>query len=72
MESKNNNLVKLPFRIPRYKTYSINTAINGILEVYGDDKLWIYNNYRRFLGYFNKPYVNKSFFRYIQLPIVRQ
>lgn len=45
MESKNNNLVKLPFRIPQYKTYSINTAINGILEVYGDDKLWIYNNY---------------------------
>lgn len=45
MEGENNNSNKLPFKIPKYKTYSINTAINGILEAYGDDKLWIYNNY---------------------------
>ena len=45
MEGENNNSIKLPFKIPKYKTYSINTAINGILEAYGDDKLWIYNNY---------------------------
>lgn len=45
MECENNNSINLPFKIPKYKTYSINTAINGILEAYGDDKLWLYNNY---------------------------
>lgn len=45
MKGENNNLIKLPFKIPKYKTYSINTAINGILEAYGNDKLWLYNNY---------------------------
>ena len=34
MEGKNNNIIKLPFQIPKYKTYSINTAINGILKAY--------------------------------------
>lgn len=45
MEGKNNNIIKLPFKIPKYKTYSINTAINGILEAYGNDEVWLYNNY---------------------------
>lgn len=45
MECENNNSIKLPFRIPKYKTYSINTAINGILKAYGNDEVWLYNNY---------------------------
>lgn len=45
MECENNNSIKLPFSIPKYKTYSINTAINGILEAYGNDEVWLYNNY---------------------------
>ena len=40
MEGKNNNIIKLPFKIPKY-----NTAINGILEAYGNDEVWLYNNY---------------------------
>ena len=43
--AENNNIIKLPFKIPKYKTYSINTAINGILEAYGNDEVWLYNNY---------------------------
>lgn len=41
----NNNVTKLPFDIPKYKTYPLNTAINGILRAHEDDEIWLYNNY---------------------------
>lgn len=40
-----NNSTILPFAMPKYKTYPLNTAINGILEAFEDDKIWLYNNY---------------------------
>lgn len=45
MVGENDDLNKLPFKIPKYKTYPLNTAINGILKAYGDDEVWLYNNY---------------------------
>ena len=41
MVGENNDLNKLPFKIPKYKTYPLNTAINGILKAYGDDEVFI-------------------------------
>ena len=45
MERKRSKAFKLPFKVTKYKTYSLNTAINGILEAYGDNEIWLYNNY---------------------------
>ena len=41
----NNNEIKLPFIVPKYQTYPMSTAINGIIEGNGMNKEWIYNNY---------------------------
>lgn len=49
-----NNLMRLPYVMPKYKTYPMNTAINGILEAYNDDKIWLYNNYISLWIYANK------------------
>ena len=37
--------VKLPFQKPKYLTYPMFTALQGILKGYSQDKIWIYNNY---------------------------
>ena len=49
-----NNSMRLPFIMPKYKTYPMNTAINGILEAFEDDKIWLYNNYISLWIYANK------------------
>lgn len=49
-----NNSMRLPFIMPKYKTYPMNTAINGILEAFEDDKIWLYNNYISLWIYENK------------------
>ena len=49
-----NNSISLPFTIPKYKTYPLNTAINGILKAVNDDKIWLYNNYISLWIYANK------------------
>lgn len=49
-----NSSISLPFTIPKYKTYPLNTAINGILEAVNDDKIWLYNNYISLWIYANK------------------
>lgn len=46
--------MRLPFITPEYKTYSLNTAINGILKAFGDDEIWLYNNYISLWIYANK------------------
>jgi hypothetical protein len=53
------NLIKLPFVIPEYQTYPLNTGINGILEAYNDADIWTYNNYITLWTYksiYNKKY----------------
>lgn len=45
MNDMSKNFFRLPFSIPKYKTYPLNTAINGILKAYSDDEIWLYNNY---------------------------